>query len=419
MPLPWFEVEIRRAREEQAEHDWEEYVNAVNDAWEELTTLPATVFIMGTPFTFDSTGMPPWVNTQEPPDALQGTDGQLSVPQTQPATAPTSGSVVIGITQSTTTAIPTATGSPGASSGATITSPLPATTSAAASGTNSASPSKSTCSSTTSPSGSDRYSEGAALTSGIGGYPDSNGGVTNPPGPNNGGDSSGGGPPLGLILAAVIIPLLVITLLAITVFIVLRRRKQRRDAENASPSEEMKLRLSDDFPPPGPPPGEPPVPSREPTPPQAPPRAVTPATPPPPVIVSAMNPASNSSYFTGIDTSEALSVRTNSVRSGPRQAGFMLDGEFHEEPPPPYRPRSVPPISRDSSMRTNNRADCASTYLMADESRPVNPFADPSDDDNDSIVSGVGPYHRRTDDHLSVVSDISYQNEPTAVRQAV
>lgn len=400
MPLPWFEVEIRRAREEQAEHDWEEYVNAVNDAWEELTTLPATVFIMGTPFTFDSTGMPPWVNTQEPPDALQGTDGQLSVPQTQPATAPTSGSVVIGITQSTTTAIPTATGSPGASSGATITSPLPATTSAAASGTNSASPSK-------------------TLTSGIGGYPDSNGGVTNPPGPNNGGDSSGGGPPLGLILAAVIIPLLVITLLAITVFIVLRRRKQRRDAENASPSEEMKLRLSDDFPPPGPPPGEPPVPSREPTPPQAPPRAVTPATPPPPVIVSAMNPASNSSYFTGIDTSEALSVRTNSVRSGPRQAGFMLDGEFHEEPPPPYRPRSVPPISRDSSMRTNNRADCASTYLMADESRPVNPFADPSDDDNDSIVSGVGPYHRRTDDHLSVVSDISYQNEPTAVRQAV
>lgn len=79
-------------------------MNAVNDAWEELTTLPCTVFIMGNPFTFDSTGMPPWVNTQEPPDALRGTDGELSVPQTQPAAAPTSDSVVIGITPLITTA---------------------------------------------------------------------------------------------------------------------------------------------------------------------------------------------------------------------------------------------------------------------------------------------------------------------------
>ncbi|KAH7055830.1 hypothetical protein B0J12DRAFT_432701 [Macrophomina phaseolina] len=386
MPAPWIEFEARRAREDYKR--WEDYTNAVEDAWEELTTLPAVVTIMGTPFTFDSTGMPPWLSTQDAPDALQGTDGQLSVPQPQTAAATTS--AFIGMTQPTTASeLPTVatstgpqSGSSAALSGPVYTSAMPPA-SASASGTNSASTSES-------------------------------------PGNGNGDgdDPSGGGPPLGLILAAVIIPVLITTLLAFTVFVVLRRRKQRKAAEHAPASEEMKLRLSDDFPPPGSPPAISAVPSREATP-QAPPRAVTPAPPPAPVIVSAMNPANNSSYFTGIDTSEALSVRTNSVRSGPRTAGFMLDGEFHEEPPPPYRPRSVPPISRDSSMRTNNRADCASTYLMADDAQRSNPFADPSDDDNESIESGMGPYSRRADDHLSVVSDLSYQNEPTAVHQAV
>ncbi|KKY15140.1 hypothetical protein UCDDS831_g07866 [Diplodia seriata] len=148
-----------------------------------------------------------------------------------------------------------------------------------------------------------------------------------------------------------------------------------------------------------------------------------------------MNPANNASYFTGIDTSEALSIRTNSVRSsGPQQrpAGFMLDGEFHEEPPPPYRPRSVPPISRDSSMRTTaaanyrSAADCASLQLAHHgDSSPrhvVNPFADPSDDSVSIMSSEVpmNPFARdEDDDRLSVVSDLSYQREPTTVHQGV
>lgn len=65
---------------------------------------------MGSPFTFDSTGMPPWVNTQDPPDALESTDGQLSIPKTQPA-ATTSGILSMAMTRATTIeTIPTATG---------------------------------------------------------------------------------------------------------------------------------------------------------------------------------------------------------------------------------------------------------------------------------------------------------------------
>ncbi|KAL0259746.1 hypothetical protein SLS55_005486 [Diplodia seriata] len=262
--------------------------------------------------------------------------------------------------------------------------------------------------------------------------------VTNSNPANDQDDSGGGSPPLGLILAGVIIPVLVISLLAFTAFIVMRRRRQRRDA--MASTEEMKHHLHDDYPEPpvvivqAPPP--PPI-IREPSPhhtPSPPPRAVTPVPPaPPPVIVSAMNPANNASYFTGIDTSEALSIRTNSVRSsGPQQrpAGFMLDGEFHEEPPPPYRPRSVPPISRDSSMRTTaanyrSAADCASLQLAhhGDSSpRHVNPFADPSDDGVSIMSSEVpmNPFARdEDDDRLSVVSDLSYQREPTTVHQGV
>ncbi|KAL1630251.1 hypothetical protein SLS56_005076 [Neofusicoccum ribis] len=415
--MPWtFEDEIRRAQAEDAHAAWwEEYTESVNDAWDDLTTLPIVITIMGNPVRLDSTGMPPWLTAAtEPPDALQSTDddGQLTA---APSAAPTTGP--IPMTASTTVPLVS---NEAAATGAVPSASNPTASSSwmTGSGTNTPSPSSTLCTTT---SGVDVDSNGAAEPStATGAGFGNNGGVTIPSGsPSNDGP---GGPPLALIVAAVIIPIVVVAVLAFAAFLVFRRRKQRRDAERASASEEMKLRLSDDFSPSGPGSDR----GQEPPPPQAPPRVVTPtattATPPPPVIISAMNPANNSAYFTGIDTSEALSVRTNSVRSGQRTAGFMMDGEFHEEPPPPYRPRSVPPISRDSSMRTNNRADCASTHLMSNEPRSVNPFADPSDDDDDmSIISGgpMEPYSRRTDDHLSVVSDMSYQNEPTPVHQAV
>lgn len=393
--MSWVD-EIRRAQEDHDDH----FRESLKDAWEDVTTLPTTVTVMGERITWDSTKTPPWATAVGPPDTDDddpATTLTSSTPATTTAIHLTDTTVDLPTTLQTSTTHPQ-TGQP----------PIPITTSAPGTATNTASASAST--SCTSTSGVDNGAAELPHTKG-GGY-GNNGGVTQPPDSSHG---DPGGPPLGIVVASALIPAVVIALAAFAIFLLLRRRKQRRDAEDAP---EMKLRLSEDFPSSGPPEQTPPPPAPTPAPapalaprPQTPPIAVTPIPPPPPVIISAINPAGNSAYFTGIDTSEALSVRTNSVRSGPGRAGFMLDGEFHEEPPPPYRPRSVPPISRDSSMRTNCHADC-----------PVNPFADPSDDDdNGSIMSGVAmdPYSRRTDDHLSVVSDLSYQMEPAAVHQAV
>ncbi|KAF4535386.1 uncharacterized protein LTHEOB_2378 [Lasiodiplodia theobromae] len=384
MPFPVSD-EIRRARhddpEDEQEDYWEEVRKSAEDVWEDLTTLPTVVTIMGAPFTLDSTGLPSWMSlsTDDLPDALKSR--LQSTTSAQPTAV---SSTLIPISKTSVTVTPaTELGNPGAHVGSSATHGAPSSTSAPGQAGSSASAASSTSAE----------------------------------------QDHDSGPPLGLILAGVIIPVLVISLLAFTAFVVMRRRRQKRDAERAMAADEMKFRHSDDSQQPPfvqqPPVQEPPA-IREPSP-QDSPRAVTPVPAPPPVIVSAMNPANNSSYFTGIDTSEALSVRTNSVRSGQRPAGFMLDGEFHEEPPPPYRPRSVPPISRGSSMRTNYRADYASSQPLHDHTRVVNPFADPSDDDNVSIMSGppMNPFAREADDHLSVVSDMSYQHEPATVHQSV
>ncbi|KAL1650871.1 hypothetical protein SLS58_000990 [Diplodia intermedia] len=398
MPMPAFE-EIRRAQHDDDDDrdDQEDYFESV---WEHATTFPTVVTIMGKPWTLDSTGgLPPWATSAA--EAL--TDGHPTTTASARVTSapPSLSSSAIGMSRSTTVNVATEVSGPGALAGSSATHAAPP--------------------SSTAPGNVAATASSAAT--------------------KDQDDSGGGSPPLGLILAGVIIPVLVISLLAFTAFIVMRRRRQRRDA--MASTEEMKHHLHDDYPEPpvvivqAPPP--PPI-IREPSPhhtPSPPPRVVTPVPPaPPPVIVSAMNPANNASYFTGIDTSEALSIRTNSVRSsGPpqqRPAGFMLDGEFHEEPPPPYRPRSVPPISRDSSMRTTaanyrSAADCASLQLAhhGDLSpRHVNnPFADPSDD-GVSIMSGgppMNPFARDEDDddRLSVVSDLSYQREPATVHQGV
>ncbi|KAK0660689.1 hypothetical protein DIS24_g3161 [Lasiodiplodia hormozganensis] len=419
MPFPVSD-EIRRARhddpEDEQEDYWEEVRKSAEDVWEDLTTLPTVVTIMGAPFTLDSTGLPSWMSlsTDDLPDALKSR--LQSTTSAQPTAV---SSTLIPISKTSVTVTPaTELGNPGAHVGSSATHGAPSSTSAPGqAGSSASAASTSSCS-----EGNGQTYGQAAPSPGPTGF-DSNGGVTVSSGSTSAEQDHDSGPPLGLILAGVIIPVLVISLLAFTAFVVMRRRRQKRDAERAMAADEMKFRHSDDSQQPPfvqqPPVQEPPA-IREPSP-QDSPRAVTPVPAPPPVIVSAMNPANNSSYFTGIDTSEALSVRTNSVRSGQRPAGFMLDGEFHEEPPPPYRPRSVPPISRGSSMRTNYRADYASSQPLHDHARVVNPFADPSDDDNVSIMSGppMNPFAREADDHLSVVSDMSYQHEPATVHQSV
>jgi hypothetical protein len=144
----------------------------------------------------------------------------------------------------------------------------------------------------------------------------------------------------------------------------------------------------------------------------------------PPVILST---TMNDAYYTGIDTSDHISLTD-------QRSEASVD-TFGEEPPPPYRPRSVPPISRETSVRNSM---CRNTSVRSSRHDPMSgsnlmgghvrrsvdvrsPFDDPedSDDDNLSQISTIRSLPRRDTDRLSVVSDISYQEEPTHTHSAV
>lgn len=132
----------------------------------------------------------------------------------------------------------------------------------------------------------------------------------------------------------------------------------------------------------------------------------------PPVILST---TMNDAYYTGIDTSDHISLTD--------QRSEASADTFGEEPPPPYRPRSVPPISRETSVRTSMCRDLSvrssrhdpmsGTNLMRRSVDVRSPFDDPedSDDDNLSQISTIRSLPRQDTDRLSVVSDMSYQEE--------
>jgi len=132
----------------------------------------------------------------------------------------------------------------------------------------------------------------------------------------------------------------------------------------------------------------------------------------PPVILST---SMGHSYFTGIDTSDHISLADN------RSTSNTIDSD---EPPPPYRPRSVPPLSRECSvhiangMVPNYRPGAAISPM---EESIQNPFDDPEGDVSD--LEDESPRHLNNisipDDHLSIVSDISYQQEPATTRSSV
>ena len=110
------------------------------------------------------------------------------------------------------------------------------------------------------------------------------------------------------------------------------------------------------------------------------------------------------SYYTGIDTSDAISL----AERQPQPATAMSD-----EPPPPYRPRSVPPVSRGHSLRVT---DGLAGYQPGQNMR--SPFDDPVDED-DGLSDLGNDCGGRDVDRLSAVSDLSYQEEPTAVRSGL
>lgn len=134
----------------------------------------------------------------------------------------------------------------------------------------------------------------------------------------------------------------------------------------------------------------------------------------PPVILST---TMNDAYYTGIDTSDHISLTD--------QRSEASADTFGEEPPPPYRPRSVPPISRETSVRNSM---CRNTSVRSTRHDPMSgsnlmrrsvdvrsPFDDPEDSDDDDNISQISTIRSlpvRDTDRLSVVSDMSYQEEP-------
>ncbi|KAJ9667119.1 hypothetical protein H2201_002638 [Coniosporium apollinis] len=160
---------------------------------------------------------------------------------------------------------------------------------------------------------------------------------------------------------------------------------------------------------------------------QSPPLASLHPTPPAPVIIAPLS-RSNAAYYSGIDTSDAVSVTPS---GGAISAYNRCSSEAgHEEPPPPYRPRSVPSISgsRNSSLRLpeglramlvmergrqgQERGQVQGPGVSAVQAR--DPFEDPGDEGGMSDVEDGGPVDgmgSRDMEELSEVSELSYQSE--------
>lgn len=209
-------------------------------------------------------------------------------------------------------------------------------------------------------------------------------------------------------------PLAVLAIIGALVFFCLRKRRRQQQSFPRAQDQEMRERSPSAQPYMAPPP----LSSAAPLPQPLSPANISPATPtaPEPVILGPITSSSNN-YFTGIDTSDVMSVRSNE-RTGLGNP-FADDQGLDDEPPPPYYPSSVPSLSRGSSVRIDAppRSISSQTELISDRPTPVrSPFEDPSED----AVSEISVHDaRREGDALSVVSDLSYQHDPIVRRPAL
>ncbi|KAF2469805.1 uncharacterized protein BDR25DRAFT_39795 [Lindgomyces ingoldianus] len=218
--------------------------------------------------------------------------------------------------------------------------------------------------------------------------------------------------------AAGVVPVVILAILGVALFFYLRKRKRDKQVKAVQAHvEEMKTR-NQPFVQPLVHPGAPP--STQPqyaTPPSHPLPTLASPTTPQPVILGPIAPGSSGAYYTGIDTSDIVSMHDPQDRTGLGNP-FVNGDEAQDEPPPPYRPRSVAPLSRDTSLRAPPAAH-SHTNLISSQDHPTrSPFADPTDDD-DAVSDLSGPTFRRNQDRISVVSDLSYQDDPVVVRPAV
>jgi hypothetical protein len=103
---------------------------------------------------------------------------------------------------------------------------------------------------------------------------------------------------------------------------------------------------------------------------------------PAPVILGPIGSGPNGAYLTGIDTSDFMSVDDRTGLGNPFADGDSLK----EEPPPPYRPRSIALSSRNSSLRqpfsshhSSLRHSSQTTLVARHDQNVRSPFADLDD----------------------------------------
>lgn len=229
-------------------------------------------------------------------------------------------------------------------------------------------------------------------------------GVVSGPNPPTSAKSGDGPHPLTTIqmMAAVLMPIISIAILGVILFFYLRRRRRQKVRVQVR---EMKTQSSGNYPRP-----------HYVVPPVISPPAGSPVAPQP-VILGPIVSGSNGAYYTGIDTSDVVSMHDTTGTNNP----FVDQSDPHDEAPPPYRPRSIAAtISRNTSLRQTPPAALSETNLMAAHGQiPRSPFADPHDDAISEFSEPRRRFGRRNEDELSVVSDLSYQQEPVIIRPTV
>lgn len=137
----------------------------------------------------------------------------------------------------------------------------------------------------------------------------------------------------------------------------------------------------------------------------------------PPIILGPIPSGANGAYFTGIDTSDMISM-TSASNLRPAPPNPFSDNDSLTEPPPPYRPRSAaPPSLTNSSRHSSFRASVVPPTTSRTHLIERSPFEDPEDDDVVSDLSG--PTAGQREDAMSAVSDLSYQNDPVVNRSAL
>ena len=120
-------------------------------------------------------------------------------------------------------------------------------------------------------------------------------------------------------------------------------------------------------------------------------RDTTPPAPPEPVILGPITPTVNGAWNTGLDTSDDMSMNDHPAIENP-----FADPSYNpDDPPPPYRPRSLAALSRDVSLRAPSTLGLRTSLAErpADEvGSPVSPLAEPRDhDDTLSFLPETSP----------------------------